>query len=113
MSMILTSSQTFIMILAIALGTMITRFLPFILFPDHKEVPPYIEYLGKALPCAVMGLLVVYCLKDTELFGKPYALPETIAILCVIGIHLWRKNTLLSIGGGTLIYMLLVQYVFV
>lgn len=110
--MILTSSQTLIMILAIALGTMITRFLPFVLFPDHKEVPPYIEYLGKALPCAVIGLLVVYCVKEAQLFEKPYALSEAIAVLCVIGLHLWRRNTLLSIGGGTLVYMLLVQWVF-
>ena len=111
--MILSSSETLIMILAIALGTMITRFLPFIFFPENREVPPYIAYLGKALPCGVIGLLVVYCLKDIQLLEGTHAFPEIIAILCIITMHLWRKNTLLSIGGGTLIYMFLVQFIFV
>jgi len=110
--MYLTPLQTIIMILAIAAGTMITRFLPFILFPDKKEMPKYIEYLGKVLPPAMMGLLVVYCLKDAAFFKMPFGVPEIIAALVIIGLHRWKNNVLLSIGGGTVVYMILVQGVF-
>lgn len=108
----LTGLQTFIMILAIALGTMLTRFLPFILFPENKEAPKAVKYLGKVLPPAMMGLLVVYCLKGVSITSSPHGLPELISIAAIIVLHKWRNNVLLSIGGGTVIYMLLVQVVF-
>ena len=92
-------------------GTMTTRFLPFIIFPGGKEPPAVITYLGKVLPCAVIGLLVVFCLKDvTE--STHYGLPELIAILFIVVLHKWKKSTLLSIGGGTVFYMELVQTIF-
>ena len=110
--MLLTPLQTFIMILAVALGTIITRFTPFILFPDNKRHPQVIDYLSKVLPPAMMGLLVIYCLKDISLFTAPHGLPEALSITVVVALHLWRRNVLLSITGGTLLYMLLVQRVF-
>lgn len=101
------------MILAIALGTMITRFTPFLLFPEKKEPPKIILYLGKVLPPAMMGLLVVYCLKSISITSAPHGLPELIAIAVIVLLHKWKNNVLLSIGGGTLVYMVLVQAVFV
>lgn len=108
----LTGIQTIIMILAIAFGTMLTRFLPFILFPENKQPPKAVTYLGKVLPPAMMGLLVVYCLKNVSVFSTTHGLPELIAILAIILLHKWKNNVLLSIGGGTVIYMFLLQVVF-
>jgi branched-subunit amino acid transport protein AzlD len=101
------------MIGALVFGTVGTRVIPFLLFPPHKHTPNYIMYLGQVLPYAVMGFLVIFCLKGVSIISSPYGLPELIAILCILVVHLWRSNVLLSIGGGTAIYMLLVQYVFV
>jgi Predicted branched-chain amino acid permeases (azaleucine resistance) len=108
----LTNIQTFLMILSIALGTMITRFLPFILFPQHKQPPKFITYLSKVLPPAMMGLLVVYCLKGISIVNQPHGLPEFIAIAVIVLLHKWKNNVLLSIGGGTVVYMVLVQMIF-
>jgi branched-subunit amino acid transport protein AzlD len=91
---------------------MLTRFLPFLLFPAGKETPKFVQYLGKYLPPAVFGLLVVYCLKNVTFLESPYGLPEAIAIAVVVGLHLWKRQLLLSIAGGTVCYMLLVQFVF-
>lgn len=93
------------------LGTMVTRFLPFIIFPEGKEPPEFIQYLGKVLPYAVIGLLVIYCLKDVPGSGT-YGIPEFLAIAFIVLLHRWKKSILLSIGGGTVFYMLLVQFVF-
>ena len=101
-----------ITIAAVVLGTMLTRFLPFLLFPAGKPTPRYVQYLGKALPGAVFGLLVIYCLKNVSLLSGSHGLPELIAILVVAGLHLWKRQMLLSIAGGTICYMLLVQLVF-
>lgn len=109
----LTETQTLITILVVALGTMITRFSPFLLFPDHKEPPKIIGYLGKMLPPAMMGLLVVYCLKNVSVLTSPYGIPELIAILSIVLLHKWKNNVLLSIGGGTVVYMIFVQAIFV
>lgn len=109
----LTPLQTFVMILAVALGTMVTRFTPFFLFPEKKELPGIIVYLGRMLPPAMMGLLVVYCLKGVSLVQAPNGLPELIAIAAIVLLHSWKRNVLLSIGAGTAIYMFLVQAVFV
>lgn len=93
------------------LGTMVTRFLPFLIFPEGKEPPEFIQYLGKVLPYAVIGLLVIYCLKDVPGSGI-YGIPEFLAIAFIVLLHRWKKSILLSIGGGTVFYMLLVQFVF-
>lgn len=93
------------------LGTMVTRFLPFLIFPEGKEPPEFIQYLGKVLHYAVIGLLVIYCLKDVPGSGT-YGIPEFLAIAFIVLLHRWKKNILLSIGGGTVFYMLLVQFVF-
>lgn len=93
------------------LGTMVTRFLPFLIFPEGKEPPEFIQYLGKVLPYAVIGLLVIYCLKDVPGSGT-YGIPEFLAIAFIVLLYRWKKSILLSIGGGTVFYMLLVQFVF-
>lgn len=107
----MTTTQSIITIIIVVIGTVITRFLPFIVFPENKTPPKIVTYLGKVLPYAVMGLLVVYCLKDA-VFAEYHALPELIAIVAVVIIHKWKKNTLLSISIGTVLYMILVQKVF-
>jgi len=107
-----TMVQAFVIIGILALGTALTRFLPFICFPNAESAPRYVLYLGKMLPSAAISILVVYCLKDVSFAAAPHGLPEAIAIAVVVGLHLWRKNTLLSIAIGTVVYMLLVQMVF-
>lgn len=111
--MFLTLLQTLLIILAIALGTAVTRFLPFLLFPQGRTPPKIIDTLTTLLPPASMGLLVVYCLKNVSLTAAPYGLPELIGIAVTAVLHLWRRNVLLSIAAGTITYMLLVQIVFV
>lgn len=108
----MTLLQQVITIAVVVLGTMTTRFLPFIVFPAGKPTPKYIQYIGKVLPGAVFGMLVVYCLKNVRVFQASHGLPELIAIVVVIALHLWRRQMLLSIAGGTVCYMLLVQLVF-
>ncbi len=108
----MTLTQQIITIAICALGTMATRFLPFLLFSDKWPTPRYIQYLGKALPAAIFGMLVVYCLKNVDLLSGGHGIPELIAILVTAGLHLWKRNMLLSIAGGTLCYMLLVQLIF-
>lgn len=104
--------HSFLIVVVIALATMATRFIPFLLFRNKEKTPGWIVYLGKVLPYAIMGMLVVYCFKDTTFLQYPYGIPELLGCAAVVGLHLWRRNTLLSIGGGTLLYMLLVQLVF-
>ena len=108
----MTLQQQILTIAVVALGTMLTRFLPFLLFPAGKETPRFVQYLGKYLPPAVFGLLVIYCLKNVTFLSSPYGIPEAIAIAVVVGLHLWKRQLLLSIAGGTVCYMLLVQFVF-
>ena len=108
----MTVAQHIITIAAVALGTMLTRFLPFLVFPEGKPTPKYVQYIGKALPGAVFGLLVIYCLKNVSLLTGSHGLPELIAIAVVVLLHLWKRQMLLSIAAGTVCYMLLVQLVF-
>lgn len=103
----MTEVQSAVTIGAVVLGTMATRFLPFLVFPKGKTPPKFVQYLGKVLPCAAIGLLVVYCFKDVASSGT-YGIPEILSVLLIIVLHKWKKNTLLSIGGGTALYMLLV-----
>ena len=108
----MTLTQQLLTVAVVALGTMITRFLPFLIFPAGKETPKFIQYLGKVLPGAVFGLLIIYCLKHITLFSGSHGLPEAIAIATVVVLHLWKRQMLLSVAGGTIVYMLLVQLVF-
>lgn len=108
----MTVTERIITIGMVILGTAITRFLPFLLFPADKPMPKYIQYLGKVLPSAVFGLLVVYCLKNVSLFEGSCGIPELVSIFVVVLLHLWKRQMLLSIAGGTICYMLLVQFVF-
>ena len=98
------------LILVMAGVTALLRFLPFLVFRRHT--PPYIAYLGKVLPPALIGMLVIYCFKDVSFAAAPFGLPELIAAVCVVVLHVWKRNSLISILGGTGIYMLLVQLVF-
>ncbi|MBQ6832024.1 MAG: branched-chain amino acid transporter permease [Oscillospiraceae bacterium] len=100
------------MIVVIALVTAGTRFLPFLLFGGKKKTPELITQLGKVLPCAIMGMLVVYCMKDVRPLQPPYGIPELLGCAAVALLHIWKRNSLLSIGVGTVFYMLLVQLVF-
>jgi len=109
----MTLAQSLITIGAVVLGTMTTRFLPFLVFPPGRKTPSYIRYLGKVLPSAAIGLLVIYCFKDVSLLEGWHALPELISVACIVLLHLWKRQMLISIAGGTIIYMLLVQLVFV
>ncbi len=111
--MIMSNKQIILTLLMVISGTVIVRFLPFALFPSGKKIPGYIIFLGKVIPYSVMGLLVVYCLKDITVKEYPYGIPEVICIVIVSLLHIWKKNILLSIGIGTIIYMLSVQYVFI
>lgn len=106
----MTLLQRIAIVAIVAAGTMLTRFLPFRVF--SKSTPRYVSYLGKVLPPAVFGLLVVYCLRNITLLTGSHGLPELLAIAVVVVLHLWRRQTLLSIAGGTVCYMLLVQLVF-
>lgn len=108
----MTFEQKMITIGMVVLGTAITRFLPFLVFPSGKLTPKYIRYLGKVLPAAIFGLLVVYSLKNVNPLAGSHGIPELLSILLVIGLHLWRRQMLLSIAGGTIFYMVLVQLVF-
>lgn len=108
----MTLTQQIITIAMVVLGTAATRFLPFLIFPADRETPGYVQYLGRVLPAAVFGLLVVYSLKDVSIFTGSHGLPELISIILVIVLHVWKRQMLLSIAGGTVCYMLLVQLVF-
>ena len=108
----LTTVQTLVILLAVAAGTQITRWLPFVLFPEHREPPKVVAYLGRVLPPAMMGLLVVYSLRSVDILSGSHGLPEAIAVAVTALLHLWRRSTLLSILAGTAVYMVLVQVVF-
>ena len=99
-------------ILLCALATVITRFLPFLIFSEKRKTPPFIQYLGRALPAAIFGMLVVYCLKNINFIAGSHGIPEAIGIAVTVLLHLWKRQMLLSIAGGTIVYMLLVQFLF-
>jgi len=108
----MTLTEQIVTIALCVLGTMASRFLPFLLFGEKRPTPRYIAFLGKALPSAVFALLVVYCLKNVSLTSGTFGLPEGIAILATVLLHLWKRQMLVSVAGGTVVYMLLVQLVF-
>lgn len=109
----MTLGQQAATIAVVVAGTMLTRFLPFLIFPGDKPTPPYIQYLGRVLPFAVTGLLVVYCLRSVSFSLPPYGAAEALSILLIFFLHHWKRKMLLSIAGGTVLYMILIQFVFV
>lgn len=108
----MSTNEKIITIVIIFLATIIMRFLPFVAFPENKPTPRFIQYLGKYLPGAVFGLLIVFALKDVTILEGSHGLPELIAIAITALLHLWKKQMIISISGGTICYMLLVQFVF-
>lgn len=108
----MTLTQQIITVILCMLGTMFTRFFPFLIFTEKKPTPPYIQYLGQALPAAIFGMLVIYCVKNVDFLAGTHGAPELIAMAVTTGLHLWRRQMLVSIAGGTLCYMYLVQAVF-
>ncbi len=95
-----------------AIVTLFIRAIPFVVFGGKREVPATVTYLGKVLPPAIMVILVIYCVKSINLFSGSHGIPELLSIAVVAGLHIWKKNTLLSIAVGTVLYMVLVQVVF-
>lgn len=109
----MTLTEQLITILMVSLGTMSMRFLPFIVFPSGKPTPKFIQYLGKVLPGAIFAMLVIYCFKNVPILTGSHGIPELISVLVVVALHLWKKQMILSMAGGTIVYMLLIQFVFV
>ncbi|MBQ4599043.1 MAG: branched-chain amino acid transporter permease [Clostridia bacterium] len=107
----MTDLHSGLLIAVIAAVTMLLRFLPFLVF-GNRETPAFVTYLGKVLPYAVMGMLVVYCLRNISFVASPHGIPELVSVALVALLHIWKRNTLLSIIGGTACYMVLVQVVF-
>ncbi|MBR5790688.1 MAG: AzlD domain-containing protein [Phascolarctobacterium sp.] len=108
----MTLTQEMLTVAAVVAGTMVTRFLPFIIFPANKKTPPAITFLGQMLPAAVMGLLVIYCFKDVSFLSGTHGIPELLATAVTVLLQVFVRNMLLTIAGGTIFYMYLVQYVF-
>lgn len=108
----ISAAISFLIILAVAGTTFATRVVPFLVFPKGKEIPRVVQYLGKVLTPAVIGMLVVYCLKATPVLESPHGVPEALAVIVTAGLHVWKRNNLLSIGAGTILYMFLIQVVF-
>ena len=106
------NTHTALIIAVTSLVTILIRFLPFVIFSGKRKTPPFITYLGKVLPNAIMGMLVVFCLNGVSVTSAPYGIPELIATVTVVILHIIKRNTLLSIIGGTAVYMILVQSVF-
>jgi branched-subunit amino acid transport protein AzlD len=107
----LSAGMSFLIIVVVAITTFATRVIPFLVFPKGREIPKTVQYLGKVLTPAVIGMLVVYCLKNTTILSKPYGIPEAVSVLVVAVLHIWKRNNLLSIGVGTVLYMFLIQVV--
>ena len=108
----MTPTEEIITIGLCILATVLMRAIPFLLFNPDRPTPKYVQYLGNVLPGAVFAMLVIYCLRDVSFTSGSYGIPELISIAVTIGLHLWKRRMLLSIAGGTICYMLLVQLVF-
>lgn len=106
-------SKDLVIVGVVALVTILLRFLPFLIFNGKRKTPAFITYLGKVLPYSIMGMLVVYCLRNVSFFSGSHGLPELISCALIVVLHVWKRNTLLSIVGGTACYMILIQFVFI
>ena len=100
-----------VLIATMSAVTILMRFLPFLVF--RKQTPRYIFYVGRVLPPAIIGMLVVYCLKEISPSVRPYGIPELLAAACVVGVQAWKRNSLISILTGTAIYMGLIRIIFI
>jgi branched-chain amino acid transport protein azlD len=109
----LSTLEVLMILFALVSGTLLTRWLAFALFPENRRQPQVISFLSLTIPAAMMGLLVVFCLKRINVLTYPYGLPELISVSLIVILHLWRRNVLLSIAAGTLMYMFLVQKIFI
>ncbi|PKM90934.1 MAG: branched-chain amino acid transporter AzlD [Firmicutes bacterium HGW-Firmicutes-12] len=107
------NNYTFFAIVVIAIVTFGTRVAPFIFFRKGKATPKYIVYIGKYLPPAVISMLIIYCLKNVNLFKFPFGIPELIGVATVAILHIWKRNNLISILSGTVIYMITIQFILV
>lgn len=108
----MTLKEQIVTIAVVVAATMLTRFLPFVIIGAKHETPKYIQYLGKVLPCSIFALLIVYCLKYISIFSGTHALPEFLGIMSTVMMHLLKRQMLLSMATGTIIYMFLVQFIF-
>ena len=108
----MTTTEQMITIGLCILGTVLTRFLPFVIFRENRKTPKFVEYIGKYLPAAVFGMLVIYCLRNVSVFSGSRGIPEFISIAVTVGLHLWKRQMLISIAGGTVCYMLLLHFCF-
>lgn len=104
--------HSLLIVAVMAVFTALTRFLPFLAFPEGRKRPKVITYLGTVLPYALIGMLVVYCFKSVSVFAYPYCIPELLAVVLVAALHIWKRNTLISVFSGVIFYMVLVQCVF-
>lgn len=109
----ITAMDSLTIILVVALCTFVTRALPFLVFKHADELPHRIVYLGRVLPMAIMFCLIVYCLRDTAFFLYPYGIPQLLGVAFVVILHIWKRNNMISIIGGTIAYMIMVQFIFV
>ena len=106
----MTLTQQIITIGLCILGTMTTRFLPFIIFSENRKTPEFIQYIGKYLPSAVFGMLIIYCLRNVDVLHGTHGLSEAVSILITTLLHIWKRNMFLSIAAGTISYMLLLHF---
>lgn len=106
----MTLTQQVLTIAVMAAAVMLTRFIPFLVFPSRERTPRFVLFLGKYLGAAVFGMLVVYCLKDVSFLSGNHGWPEMAGILATVGVHLWRRDMMLSMAAGTVTYMLIIQY---
>ena len=109
----MTVTQQIMTIGLCVLGTMLTRFLPFIIFSENRETPAFIQYISKYLPSAVFGMLVIYCLKNVNILQGNHGLPEFISVAVTVLLHLWKRQMLISIAAGTICYMLLLHFIII
>ena len=106
------TTHSLLLVLVMAVFTALTRFLPFIAFPEGRKKPKVIIYLGKVLPYSLIGMLVIYCFKNVSVISAPFGIPEILAAVLVAVLHIWKRNTLISVFSGVIFYMILVQFIF-
>ena len=106
------TTHSLLLVLVMAVFTALTRFLPFIAFPEGRKKPKVIIYLGKVLPYSLIGMLVIYCFKNVSVISAPFGIPEILAAVLVALLHIWKRNTLISVFSGVIFYLILVQFIF-